>query len=67
MTAKKCDRCGKFYEEYNVANDEKNVNTIRTYNCEIDKGVYSHGPYDLCPECSKQLVDWLFKFSREEK
>ncbi len=66
MMAKKCDRCGKLYEEYNVANDERNINSIKTYNCEINNGHFKHGPYDLCPECSNELVDWLFKFSREE-
>ena len=30
--AKKCDRCGKFYEEYNTKYDGKNINGILLLN-----------------------------------
>ena len=31
-TAKKCDRCGKLYNSYNIINDTKNINGIMTVN-----------------------------------
>lgn len=48
--ARKCDRCGEFYEE-SVAHDI----TMKCY-------THGHGFYDidLCPECHKGLVDYLY-------
>lgn len=66
MMAKKCDRCSKLYEEYNTENDERNINRIGTYNDTINSGYYKHGPYDLCPECSEEFVEWLFGLKEEE-
>lgn len=55
MNAKKCDRCGKYYEAW--------------YNCEIHnapfdkikllKGIDRVCDLDLCPECVDGLAEWL--------
>lgn len=50
MNAKKCDRCGKFYDEYNQNKNHNGICFCRKY--------YSNGfnvsydnCIDLCPEC----------------
>lgn len=57
--AKKCDRCGKLYEQYNFDRDEKNTNGIMTLNLDYQRHFYSHTVLDLCPDCMKGFQDWL--------
>ena len=57
--AKKCDRCGKLYEEYNFKNDEKNPNGIMTLNLDYRRKFYLHTAMDLCPDCMKEFQDWM--------
>ena len=57
--AKKCDRCSRLYEQYNIKNDSKNINGIMTLNIDSGQRYFKHGPLDLCPECSKKLINWL--------
>lgn len=45
--AKKCDRCGKFYDE--------NINIMITFNH------YYSGILDLCPSCKDSFEKWLNK------
>lgn len=51
MNAKKCDRCGKFYEHYN------GDDIIMSHN--FFKAVYGKRTYDLCPECMEKLREWF--------
>lgn len=53
--AKKCDRCGKLYEQYNSKNDKKNPNGIMILNLDAQRKYYSHGAIDLCPGCMKEF------------
>jgi hypothetical protein len=57
--AKKCDRCGKLYEQYNSKNDRKNPNEIMVLNLDAQRKYYSHGAIDLCPGCMKEFQDWM--------
>ena len=58
--AKKCDRCGKLYDEYNFKNDEKNPNGVMVLNLDYQRKFYSHTtPMDLCPDCMKEFQDWM--------
>ena len=57
--AKKCDRCGKLYEQYNSKNDRKNPNAIMVLNLDAQRKYYSHGAIDLCPGCMKEFQDWM--------
>ena len=41
--AKKCDRCEKFYDEYNFAKDDKNINGIMTLNLDAQDHYYIPG------------------------
>lgn len=63
--AKKCDRCGKLYEEYNIKNDSKNINGIQTLNIDYKRKFYSHKPFDLCPECKDSFEKWLLNIGKE--
>lgn len=59
--AKKCDRCGKFYDAYNSAKDDKNINGIMTLNIDEQDRYYTHKPLDLCPSCKCSFEKWLNK------
>lgn len=51
--AKKCDRCGKLYEQYNSKNDRKNPNGIMVLNLDSQRRYFAHNALDLCPDCMK--------------
>lgn len=65
MIAKKCDRCGKLYEEYNISNNPKEINGIMVLNINSKQSYFSSEAKDLCPKCSCELVKWLNKESEE--
>ena len=52
--ARKCDRCGKFYEDYESA-----------YHVTTTKGAYTNKTVDLCPDCTQKLIKWLGKLQME--
>ena len=47
--AKKCDICGKLYEEYNTKRDKKNTNGFMFLNLLDNQNYFEHDPYDCCP------------------
>lgn len=57
--AKKCDRCGKLYEQYNSKNDRKNPNGIMVLNLDSQRRYSAHNALDLCPDCMKGFQDWF--------
>ena len=57
--AKKCDRCGNFYEAYNTTNDSENISGIMTLNLDDQRRYYSHEPLDLCPKCKDAFEKWF--------
>lgn len=63
MDAKKCDRCGKLFEPYNVDAGCKipsRYTNILLKNLSLAKGMYEEfGEYDLCKECNNSLLKWL--------
>lgn len=58
--AKKCDRCGKFYDAYEPINDASGFRFINSWNGALQ------GIYDLCPDCMEELTKWLTN-PKEEK
>lgn len=56
-SAKQCDRCGKFYSNYQTTSG--GFNGILTANIDQSGKYYSKSIYDLCPECMEQLIEWL--------
>lgn len=65
--AKKCDRCGKLYEQYNSKNDRKNPNGIMVLNLDSRGRYFTHNALDLCPDCMKGFQDWLREVKQMER
>lgn len=57
--ARKCDRCGKLYEEYNTKMSNTDFNGIMFLNIDYARKYYPNAPMDLCPECLKSLHEWF--------
>lgn len=56
MDAKKCDRCGAFYDRYGTktqATEIRLINGDTCNKCACDKA------YELCPECMKEVETWI--------
>lgn len=65
--AKKCDICGKLYEEYNVRQSKDNFNGFMLLNIDY-KGNYFHGPAcDCCPECMKSIREHINSLMKKEE
>lgn len=63
MIARKCDRCGKFYEPYKEKNEcsSKDVNGIAFVHIKTDNtysGVIKDG-LDLCHECLMAVIAFV--------
>ena len=65
--AKKCDICGKLYEEYNVRQSKDNFDGFMLLN--IDRnGDYFHGPAcDCCPGCMNFIMEHIKILGKLEK
>lgn len=50
--AKKCDRCGKFYDIYEPVDNAAGFRFV-------NKGGRLQETYDLCPNCMAELIHWL--------
>ena len=55
--AKKCDVCGKFYEDYTINNENKAVNAfVLVCTDEEDRWSNSDDATDCCPNCMKTII-----------
>lgn len=54
---KKCDRCGKAYDPYNMKIDL--YDDWWRYSIHKDCHPYEEIKIDLCPECKKELFNWI--------
>lgn len=55
--AKKCDRCGKLYENYKGVKITEGGNS---YNTVIFTGNnYGNRDFDLCPDCMSKLIEFI--------
>lgn len=67
MIAKKCDRCGRFYEHYEEHkwfDDERACNGVilavsRRTGIGFPMLPVQDAAYDLCPECMEKLMGFL--------
>lgn len=62
MLARKCDRCGKCYENYGEFKkdaEKEEFNSVRT-SCvnNKDTGIYNREIFNLCPECRSSFIRW---------
>lgn len=58
MRAKKCDRCGKYYEHYEGQTRfraSERANALLLIDRDLEEKYWSRKTYDLCPECMKML------------
>lgn len=54
--ASKCDRCDKYFDWHS---DETDGFAFLTYDHIRDRYKIDSDEYDLCPECVKDLYNWL--------
>ena len=63
--AKKCDRCGKLFEPYNIHAGYKvptRYTNILINDASLENETYKEsGDYDLCKECNDSFLKWLSK------
>lgn len=64
--AKKCNRCGKYYDGYNSGNNPKKINGIIPVNIDHEGRYFSHSPIDFCPECKEDFERWLNNYDTAE-
>ena len=57
--AKKCDRCGKYYDR-SLKDKSFKVNGETVYKAALINFSDGHiGEYDLCDQCARDLFHWL--------
>lgn len=56
--ARKCDRCGKLYEPYNLKNKD-GMNTLKSIQIDDVGSQTLLNKIDLCPECCEAFNKWL--------
>lgn len=56
--AKKCDRCGKLYENYEGYEVENGGNKYNILTLLHHWKTVSRS-YDLCPKCMESLIEWI--------
>lgn len=62
MRAKKCDRCGKFYEHYGGQTKFRlgeKANALHLIDRDLDEKYWSRKIYDLCPECMGEFEKFI--------
>lgn len=62
--AVKCDRCGRFFEYYNVkvsAGEATTIgfNAIVQGSYTVHDGYFYKKTYDLCTDCCREFDEWL--------
>lgn len=63
--AKKCDRCGRLYEDYEINFKLKEFNAIATtYVDSKDGSITGNKSIDLCRDCRVDFILW-FKQGKE--
>lgn len=64
MNAKKCDRCGTFYENYNESCSKDDPNSLVPASTDAELKYFIYDTIELCPECMKSFKEWLAKVSQ---
>ena len=62
MRAKKCDRCGKFYDHYDGHsrfNGGCKANALPLIDRDLDEKYWSRKTYDLCPACMGKFETFI--------
>ena len=64
--ARKCDRCGNFYNPYISRTIKGDFNALKLINCYLTNDFYSNRIYDLCPDCLDSFIKWLNNENQKE-
>ena len=64
MLARKCDKCGNYYDVYFMrikrgAGTYETVNGVRLFERSFNDGVSNCLAFDLCPECMHKALEFL--------
>lgn len=57
--AKKCDICGKLYEEYNTKENKNKTNGLTFLNIDYKGNYFAHKAIDCCPGCMKTIKHYI--------
>lgn len=63
--AVKCDRCGQFFEyydvkaEHNSGHNYQGFNTLTQGSYNANDGYYCKKTYELCTDCCREFNEWL--------
>lgn len=62
MLAKKCDRCGRLYEHYDVRKSfpKSQSNSIQLRDTDIEGKFFGRDRFDLCEDCMTKLESFLY-------
>lgn len=63
--ARKCDRCGKLYESYNVGSSKEKFNAMILICLDDENKYWGRPAVDVCPDCNKEFTDWWHKLGNE--
>lgn len=59
MNAKKCDRCGKFYENYPIGNQAGVYNAVCRLRVSGSGAILADSKHiDLCESCMDEFLNW---------
>lgn len=62
MRAKRCDRCGKFYDHYVGLSRFRGgckANALVLIDRDLDEKYWSRKTYDLCPACMGEFEEFI--------
>ena len=62
MLARKCDKCGVFYEMYgdgSILNNDMQANAIRFINVDKKGRISNMKAFDLCPKCMELMQRFI--------
>lgn len=59
MEAKKCDRCGMFYSQYEPNGDQYYSNMLIFGEDDLTASYYDRRVFDLCPSCMRDAVKFM--------
>lgn len=66
--AKKCDRCGVYYEQRSISFKKQSINGIVLADRKVNnEAQFGRMNIDLCPKCLNSLVAWLAYDEKENK
>lgn len=63
--ARKCDRCGNFYNPNISRTNKGEFNALKLINRYLTDDFYSIRIYDLCSDCLDSFIKWLNNDQKE--